>query len=376
MAKTSFLAWSDIHMGEYTNGLTEGDILALEDEVVSHADNLNVDFLLFGGDRFVSRNPPSHTRALADQKMFEKTARWPVVALVGNHCREIKNAHSGHSMMHLPTLLPKNHRLLIIDEAGVYDYWDAVPDVEFHAIPAGQRGAWQPTERQSSRPFAIMLFHDIIRQSMMANGRPAEYGMDRAALDQPYYDIVIGGDNHVYQNLHFKNTIGYYVGAPAQHNWGDSGLERGYLHVILESGQPPSVQFIESSAPKFISQQMELSDTDTTSSVVDWCKINIPSLRRNIIKISILGSLKQCSKINATKVEASLESLGAKRAICITEPIITYKALIPDLMKVQPPEADWQAYIRSGKIDIKGLNPDHIEAVGLDILKEAREITD
>lgn len=68
--------------------------------------------------------------------------------------------------------------------------------------------------------------------------------------DVPYdkFDACFFGHFHEHQQL-FKN--GWFVGATHEHNWGDSGGKRGFLHVKIENGNV-SIKRIETSAPKFI----------------------------------------------------------------------------------------------------------------------------
>lgn len=376
MAKTiSCLAYSDIHHGEYTNGLTEEDVLMLEDEVLEHAQALGVDFIIFGGDRFISHNPPSHTRAAADTKLATAARMYPTIAVVGNHCRETKNSHSAHSMMHLPTLIPDS-ALVVLDEAGIYQpNHAAMRDIEFHVIPAGQRGAWRiPTGRQSSRPFCVALFHDILRGSLLANGHEAEHGLDPQVIDQPFYDIVLGGDNHVYQQLRLHNTVGYYIGAPCQHNWGDMGQQRGFLYITLEQGHVPKVTHIASQAPKFISTTYKLRPEDNNTNIVSILRNMHNEWQGNIIRITLDGDLKSCARINLSTTQETLRSTtGARRVTVVTDPIITYTMAIPRLACVQPPEDDWAAYIDSGKLDLHGCDPDLIKSMGNQILAEVHE---
>jgi DNA repair exonuclease SbcCD nuclease subunit len=374
-----FICYSDVHHGEYHNGLTEEDVLALEDELLEHARARKVDFVLFGGDRFVSRNPPSHTRAAADEKMKRLVQEFDVFAIVGNHCRELKNAHSGHSMMHLRTLL-EGEKPYIASEAGVYtplrrhEWMGGLNDVEFHVIPAGQRGTWQPQKRQTRRTFCILMFHDIVRGSLMSNMQPAEHGLDRDVLDHAHYNIVLGGDNHVHQDLKLTNTKGYYIGSPCQQNWGDAEQPRGFFYVELHDDGRVVTELIISRAPRFIARDLDITENDSATTVAKQLPIDGDDYTGQIIKITLHGTLKACSRIDVGKVgDIVTQRTGARRITVITDPTIVYYASIPALTKIQSVEEDWKAFITSGKLDLQGMDPTQIEALGLEILQEARE---
>ena len=69
MSTFSFLAYSDIHYHHYTNGLTLGDVSDTEEQMLQFAIYNHVDFILFLGDRYMSRNPMYEASLLSDRML-------------------------------------------------------------------------------------------------------------------------------------------------------------------------------------------------------------------------------------------------------------------------------------------------------------------
>lgn len=363
MAKISLLCYSDIHHDYYTNGITLEDTLALEDEVLAIARKRRVTAIINGGDRFASRNPLSSLRIQADLKIHEATIYFPEVAVLGNHCREAKNPHSGHSMSHLKSM-ENSINLRVIDEAGVYTHSE-IPGVEFHVIPAGQIESYKYEDL--GQEFKVLLFHDVVKGSTLSGGMPAHQGIDPDVFDRPEYNVVIGGDNHIAQVLPFKNTLGFYIGAPCQHNWGDAGQERGFALVTLESGRAPIYEFIKSSAPMFITVTQDVSRLKLFDD-----EIEDPQFKGNVVRIKLSGDTKALSKLDIPKLERRwLEYSGAKSLRVITEPTIVFKALVPELAGTKTSAEDWATYIDSGHADVANTDPERVKTLGLEVLNEA-----
>lgn len=371
-ARVSFAVYTDIHHHQWDNGLTEADVLAIEDEVCALANERDVDFTLFGGDRFFWRNPISHVRAAADEKLKQHLARRPYLAIVGNHDREAKNAHSGHSMMHLPMLLGPQlaENLIIASEAGLYQP-PQIPNVAFWICPAGQAAVFSPRPHACVAQFSIGVFHDIMHGSDLGMGHKADFGLAVETLDKDYLDIVIGGDNHVHQQLPLTNTVGYYAGAPCQHNWGDVGQRRGFMHVVLEEGQPPRVEHIVSKAPRFLKFVHTLTDKAEAARLE---RLVLPEYAGNIVQIILKGGIEVLSKVDTTKMEKKLRATAnARQLTVISDPTVSFQAIIPELQQSRSPTEDWDAYVNSGKLDTQGAPLERIKQLGQEILHEAKD---
>lgn len=72
-------------------------------------------------------------------------------------------------------------------------------------------------------------------------------------VDLSRFDACFFGHFHKHQVL---SRNAWYIGATHQHNWGDSGDWRGFLHVKVDDGKV-SIKKIETSAPKFVNLVLE-----------------------------------------------------------------------------------------------------------------------
>lgn len=95
------------------------------------------------------------------------------------------------------------------------------------------------------------------------------------------FDACFFGHYHKHQQL-AKNA--WYIGATHQHNWGDVGCRRGFLHVTLEDNKAPVIKQIETSAPKFI----KINDKDQDTSDIrpcDFVKVMYPMDKKTFEKL-------------------------------------------------------------------------------------------
>jgi DNA repair exonuclease SbcCD nuclease subunit len=364
----SMICYSDIHHHYWQNGLTEADIMELEVDVNDLAKVYGAKAILFGGDAFQAHNPPSSLRHNVDAAVRAQAVGRQVIRLVGNHDRELGSMHSAHAGSHLEWLNTPN-KVTVMDQAGHYIFPDL--GLSIVAVPAGH-GMPRVEARVSS--FRLCVFHDILTGSVHDNGVKEAKGVDPAVFDIPGFDLVLGGDNHVPQQIDFQYTRGWYIGAPCQHDWGDSGQERGFIAITLEARQEGVgiVDFnrIPSHSPKFIKKMMAISSLTE----VENTYVNDPSLKNNIIKIILQGDAKILSDVQKIQLleKSIMSSSGARQLKIITEPTVMFKELIPAMKDSKTPEDDWKAYVAAGKLDMTGLDPDTLVEIGLDIIRTSR----
>lgn len=123
MVSISFISYSDIHYHHYTNGVTLADIEAVEDELIQHAIDLKVDFILFAGDRFLSRNPMYEAALASDRKLKKLSdSGIPTWALLGNHDRLTKNDFKLHSLAHVSMYVNDLKNVTIMDKRIKYSF--------------------------------------------------------------------------------------------------------------------------------------------------------------------------------------------------------------------------------------------------------------
>lgn len=228
------IAYSDIHHHEYTNGVTEADVVDIEHGIVELVESLEADVIIFGGDRFQSRNPTDYVKYSAD-KSFDELASLgkPIIALVGNHDRSTKNNESHHSLKSIELLGHKN--VIIADKIEIHKLNIRGFTVEFYCIPAGHVPSMEAfgSERitRDENCYKICLFHDMLDGCLTAGGTMFAGNNELVKfLSYHQFDVAIGGDNHRGQVLYYSNSdnMVVYAGSPMQHTrndakWNSSG---------------------------------------------------------------------------------------------------------------------------------------------------------
>lgn len=370
------IAYSDIHWHEFNNGLTIDDCAEVEHQIYKRAVDEGVDMLAFLGDWYMLRNPPHHVRAQAEAALAERSSLAPPslqeVRLVGNHDRESKNAHSGHSMMHLD--IYGGHYdgyLTVMDQRRVYRF---NKDVAIHAVPAGHSIETEPFTFDTAQ-VNIGMFHDLVRGSWIFSGNYKEqcsYGIDPRQLDRPEFDLVLGGDNHVRQDLNFRNTTGWYCGAAMQHSFGDTDQARGCLEFsIFKDGATKLVQVytVNTTHPRFVTIDATIAHQDDLDAVM-----HTGTTPDHIFKVTLRGDGKLLSKLDQDKI-AMQASLGwkARHVSVVLEPTVQFTNLIPELSRTKTVEEDWETYVKSGKLDADGVPSDLLIARGLEFLHGAKQ---
>lgn len=142
----------------------------------------------------------------------------------------------------------------------------------------------------------------------------------------------------------------WYIGAPLQHNWGDSGQQRGFLVYDTNTKQ---VQQIPLKYPKFIKVTEKIVNTAT----------NV--LTNNFVKI------QTNSKMSESEKEDLKESSGA-RSIEIEEETIENAINVPRIAinSSMSFEELISIYVKSGMVNTDGLDEQYLVDLGRSILAE------
>lgn len=367
----SFLCYSDIHHDEYKNGLTGDDVDAVEEEFYNLIKDLNVDFWVLAGDRFVSRNPLDISRLRADRALKKKNdIGKPGILLPGNHDQYTKNAYSGHSMQNIGLYQKDLNNIYVFNTASTIVLPIKDTSIAIHGIPAGQQ---IPTFNfDKSIRFNICIFHDMIRGSLYTNGMPSEEGINPELLDNPRFDMVIGGDNHHPQHVKgFKNTICYYIGAPMQHNWGDRGDKRGFLYVKLEKYEKTAytIKHIESNAPKFIKCEARIESLSELTNMIEY-HATIKSWYNSIVNVTLLGRAEVLDTIVPREWAAKIQHMVSAKAVALQ---LQYDASGPDCVLHEPKSDidEWHNFIQTSSHNIHNLDPKKLEELGIKYISHA-----
>lgn len=251
------VAFSDLHLHSfrpYSQLTPEGlnnrllDAVSCIDQVREHAEKINADLVLFGGDFWHVRK---NIETAALNQGLDAIARFKgreIIMIHGNHDQAGKQ-HSAHPFSHLPGVTVADEPGWIKHDLGV----------NILAIPYTESRE-QVRELCNTSPHRMRGMSYILLAHLGVQG--AKVGSDFVYtnladcsvgdLNTKAFDLGLLGHYHLHQKL-AKNL--YYVGAPLQHNWGDRGQTRGFVEYDTETKK---IKHIECKAPKFI----ELSDAE------------------------------------------------------------------------------------------------------------------
>jgi DNA repair exonuclease SbcCD nuclease subunit len=246
--------FSDIHHAAiYPGGIVEQDVLDVELRFNQLAIENAADACIFAGDRFLKHSPEDFVRVLADGAQKARNDSGKVTfSLVGNHDWWGKGAATGHSnrisqevwQEYLPNLV-------IMDEVRTYTH-PSLPQLFVHALPACIEP--DPTLYDfTGDGYHVLVFHGMVKGCLLdSGGYRSSTGIPVEKLDDPRFNVAIGGDIHIPQPLAFKHTKGGYVGSCIQQSRRDRGDDRGFLVIDLAQGQAPLFTFQDSLCPRYV----------------------------------------------------------------------------------------------------------------------------
>lgn len=230
-----FIVYADIHHDEHAaKCLNLKDTVEVERQLFTRASEGGFDFVIFGGDRFLKREPKDEVKVLADQGLLDGLSKqkkgFAYFHLVGNHDR-VDNTLGWHTARSLNNQLFSINMLHhVMDVPDSYFVQDL--NVSVHALPAGfhfDRAKYNIHPETLN----IFVFHDIVKgaTSDFEGKHIFNEGLSISDFDLPEFDRVYAGDIHVPQKLNCKHTKGGYVGAVLQRTRADSNQARGWLEV-------------------------------------------------------------------------------------------------------------------------------------------------
>ncbi len=363
-----FIAYSDIHYHHYTNGVRLEDVAAVEEQILDSAIRLGADFILFGGDRYMSRNP-MYEAALMSDTMLKKISESgiPFYALVGNHDRLTKNDFKMHTMSHVGMYSKDLPNITIMDQRKVYRLETKTGNiVDIHAVPAGH----EPKDFVISpdADWNICVFHGIILGSWYHNGTQAQEGLSVSSFDKKGFDLVLAGDNHKYQKIvGLSDCEGYYIGAPMQHNWGDEGSDRGYMWGSLSKlGDAASTTITAHSlahtvAPRFMKVSWK---ADTIEQLIFAATEGIDDWADNIIKLTIFGPSDLLNDLDLDQWKTKLTASAKARTIDIK---LSYDTTVsaPNTSGPMSDADEWKTFLATKSGDMDKVDVAYVEKLGL-----------
>ena len=105
--------------------------------------------------------------------------------------------------------------------------------------------------------FNVLIFHDDVMGAKYPSGMVVEKGLSVGELER--FDLVLGGHIHLPQDI--SGCRGGFVGSVSQLRKDDVDSKRGWWDVSIRDGKV-SVKVVESMAPKYIVETIELKEGD------------------------------------------------------------------------------------------------------------------
>lgn len=325
------------------------DAVSCIDQVVDECVRRNVDLVLFGGDLFHVRRTINVAAFNAVYEALSKFSLYkiPLAIIPGNHDQADK-AGNNHSVFAFRTFCT------VLDDPG-----------------------WYELEGRSGSPYALMAIPytenvEHLRQVLATDsprlGCPqlmlghlgiqgAKVGADFvfsnphdatvADLNHGKFDQVFLGHYHIRQQL-ADNT--WYIGAPLQHNWGDTGQSRGFVIYDTETRKQ---EYIKLDSPSFVVTQR---GDDSSVQPGDFVRF------------------LDTHEWSADEREAVRAKLGASSVEVVVPKQVDKRAPVEEVFDPSAGLSSSMAkYIASGKLDTSGLDESYLLQIGLDLLESVDE---
>ncbi len=364
-----FLAYSDIHHDDYTNGITLEDVVAVEHEITRYAIDNNIFDVFFLGDWYRATNPIVKVRAVAEAAWkYRSDAAIQTTVLVGNHDRQTKSAVSQHAFVAVDIFKEDLKNVRVMDEVCTI----RINNIEILMIPSGHEyAALNPGEFGTD----IIMFHGLLAGSALANGGSASSGINPGTLSKLGANLIIGGDNHTPQML--DSVLGcpsFYCGAPMQHNWGDRGQKRGFWHVKWNDNTLPArweYKLIQTMSPRFVRRNfVAKSEMETLMEITNDLTMELDG-RPGIVEITLIGN--RATEINKEFIEQNVLQMGARRVSIIIDRSIDKVEVAAGIGAAQTEEEKWNLYLTKGKAPgIDKMNPMFLSELGKWAIQEAK----
>lgn len=342
------LAFSDIHFCSSWPLVALVDFVAVHDRITQYATEFQPDVVFFCGDRFRARQPKDHVREAADRCMRQLAQAQAqhgglVVALVGNHDCYGESVGSGNTYSSLRVFGDVMPNVIVVREPGTVPIKIPTPreDCLVHALPSGfayDRANYGPDPKKIN----LFVFHGLLRGAVFDTGGDVkiEEGLSLADLDDPSWDLVLGGDVHVPQRFDLKHTSGGYVGSTLRLTAAAADDKRGFLDVVVEKGKPPKTELIEGGGPRIV--KIEL-----TPQTEEWPDLS--SYRDAVVLVTLTGPAAHLRVLSDEKVQAAFE--GARLIKVHRNPQYEMPVLVEGIEATTTPFEDLVAYVRASDRD-------------------------
>lgn len=363
------MSFSDIHFCSTWPKVTLDDIVAVHGRLVQYCRERHPDIVIFLGDRFRARQPRDHVRAAADRCMRELSSAQAehggtVAYLVGNHDRYTESLGAGHTystaevfgdVLSNVTIMaePKTYRIPVRTfshvTGKVSDPGWLPPAVYVHALPSGyrfRRDLYEPNDRVVN----VLAFHGIVQSAVydVAGNVQIRTGLSMQDLDDPAWQVVLGGDVHTPQRFSLQHTWGGYVGSTLRLEESDGEDKRGWLDVRvsdpwgLHGGEvADSYEFVEGGGPRFVRGSIAATALPAAMNGQDHVG--------NFVTVELTGTAQELRDVPDERVCALFP--GARHVDVRRRPTYEVQSIVPGIAAETSPFETVVAYLRSSDRD-------------------------
>lgn len=233
--KPKVAIFSDLHLGLYGNSTEWHDIaLKWADWITADLKKKKISDIFFLGDFFHNRSEISVQTIHVASELIAKFKDFNMFMVIGNHDAFYKNRSDVHSLGFL-----KGHdNITIIDD-----------NLEFESY--GKKLLFVPWNHELSEgKFDHIFGHFEIQSFKMNNYKVCDHGFQVMDFLASKTTNVWSGHFHLRSEKKYNEGLIRYVGNTFQHDFNDSGDDKGYHILNLEDD---SVEFITNTvSPKFI----------------------------------------------------------------------------------------------------------------------------
>jgi len=380
MVKILHLA--DIHLGMENYGTTDRetglnsrflDFLKSFDQAVDYTLKNKVDFFLFAGDAFKTRDPsPTQQREFAKRIKRVASAGIPVVLVIGNH--DLPNASGKADTLEIYQTLTVNNvyisqqpELLKFQKsrAGIWklaknikssqsknifqiatlpwitksglatkkDYQSKTIE-EVHQLMTdkiSQTVKDLAAQVDKSQP-AVLIAHATVAGAVFGAERKVYVGSDVVLplniFKQPWHYVALG-HLHKHQVLS-KNPPVIYAGSIDRVDFGEAKEKKGFVvaEINKKAGQfKTNYQFVPVPARKFVSINININEDDRDPTAKICSVIKKHDLKNGVVKVSITVPETVIGFIKEEEIRASLQDAyyiaGLKKEIVKTQRVTT-----------------------------------------------------
>lgn len=253
-----FLVFSDLHAHnylEFSNWLPGGIttrmqiILSVLKQIYTYAQKNKIEFVLFTGDLFHKRHHIEIPVFNFVYDFFNNQDVYGVrtVMIPGNHdfSTKAEDVHSVESFRHIKGIDVLENEILELEGLGF--------DIVGTAVTNNTDALENLVLNAKLKNPAILLIHALVTGSYASSGFKFFRGILPVAEINKKYVITLAGDNHQHQ---VKDNF-VLVGSPLQHNFGDTGVTKGFLDVSVSKKGIEKIVRVKTEYPEFFVKTLD-----------------------------------------------------------------------------------------------------------------------